>query len=259
MKTFGWRLATVLGIVLVASIALARPEPNAFLNAPAQTHNELMVQVQKDPVVMSRYMRHFGKTKDEVVTYFQTLRMGKLEQDGVYLVYNVPDWEELRAKVVFYKAGTPVWIDPAGTVVLKVSCGNPMIRGTDDIAIVTQNDPILEMVDEPRELIKGDLATQIETGEASDLVLSDVETPLTIEASAQAFAPAMPFIPISIGSVGVPSIVNTVLPILAVPGAVLLTTGFNGGDSPPNPVPEPGTMIALAIGGGMIAARRRRK
>jgi len=152
---------------------------------------------------MSRYMRHFGKTRAEMLEYLKTLKPGTLPADGVYLVYNSQEWEELQAKVMFFKKGMPVWTDPNGTVILKMSCGNPMVRGTDDTSIATSNEPQLEMVDQPRDLILGSELPVPVAGEAAELVsVPELATDFAVDSSAQGFAPIMPLIPGTVGAAG---------------------------------------------------------
>jgi len=231
----------------------AKPEPNAFLNEAADTHDRLMGQIQKDPAVMSRYMRHFGKSRQEVIDYFKTLRAGSLPSDGVYLVYNSQEWEELQAKVMFFKKGMPVWQDPNGTVILKMSCGNPMVRGTDDIAVVTTNEPTTELITETRDLIMGqDLPVPVK-GEAVDLVTRpELVTDFAVDSSAQTFAPIMPLVP---GVVPAAGGIGNILPIAGII-PVLAFLG-NDGDSGITPIPEPATMLVLSGAIGTLIARRR--
>ncbi|MES1228386.1 MAG: hypothetical protein ABUL72_06915, partial [Armatimonadota bacterium] len=88
--------------------AAQRPEPNAFLEEKAPTHEALMKQIRTNDVVMSRYMRHFGMSRDQVIEFMDTLKIDRLKQDGVYLVYNTPESGEIRSRSIFYKKGTPV-------------------------------------------------------------------------------------------------------------------------------------------------------
>ncbi len=254
-----WRLVAAVSLVIGSTFALAnKPEPNSFLNEPATTHSQLIAQVEKQPDVMSRYMRHFGKTRAEMLAYLKTLKPGTLSADGVYLVYNSQEWEELQAKVMFFKKGMPVWTDPNGTVILKMSCGNPMVRGTDDSSIATSNEPTLELVDEPRDLILGSDLPIPASGEAAELMSApEIVTDLMVDSSAQGFAPVMPLLPGQLigGTPGIGSIlpIAGILPILAI-------LGNTNGDGGPPPIPEPATMIVLgSAAASFLVAKRRRK
>lgn len=235
------RITALLAAFVIAGIATARTEPNSFLNRPAPTHGALMQQIRTDQQVMSRFMRHFGMTREEVISYFETLRLDTLKEDGVYLVYNVPDTEELRARAIFYKAGTKVWVDSQGTIVLKESCGNPMVRGSDtrSIAMVT---PVEANVAPVRE------TTIVPQGTPTELLAATL--PADVESSALAFPAAAP---LAVSDVASSAAFNPafLLPLAAVP----LITSSESVD----PIPEPMTMTILAGAAIAIAAKKRRK
>lgn len=253
----------IVGAALMASLAFARPEPNAFLNKAANTHNALMNQVKNDPEVMSRFMRHFGMTREQVIAYFSGLRSSQLAEDGVYLVYNCQENSgEIQARVIFYKKGTKVWVDSTGTPVLKMSCANPMVRGTDDLSTsvdVDVNKPV--ETTRPLEAVTKPSPTPIKA-----TVFSDDPELSPAMLTAESITPPVPaVVERSRGGLGW-------LPLL---GLAFLTTGggSDGGDTGKTtgttgcedphgcepPVPEPGTMIALGAGIAFIAARRRKK
>lgn len=252
MRQLNLKFFAVLAATLLAVTIMARAEPNAFLNKAAYTQNALVTQVQNDPKVMSRYTRHFGMTKQEVIEYFKTLRLDTLKEDGVYLVYNVPNTEEVRARSIFYKKGTKVWVDPDGGIVLKASCGNPMARGTD-----VQTVPISADYDAATELVTRD--TPVELTTETILETEIVPSPVELETSALAF-PVAP--PMEVGTLvtTVPPVIpggggfnpNFLFPIAAIP--FILIDGGGGNE----PVPEPATMVLLAAGGAAIAARKRK-
>lgn len=197
-----------------------------------------MNQIKSDSVVMNRFKRHFGMTSQEVINYFSTLKMSELKQDGVYLVYNVPESEEIRARAIFYKKGTKVWVDQNGGLVLKASCGNPMVVGTDkqDTAVNVTSGPIVEAVRPPSAPITASKS------------YAPGYMPMDLESSAIVFPAAAPADITGI----VTSSFNaaSLLPLAAVPFIF---------EDDPQPIPEPGTMIALASGAGLLVARRRKR
>src|SRR6185369_9779804 len=76
-----WVAAAFVLTVSAAAFASDRPEPNAFLNRKADTINQLIQEVQGDGVVADRYVRHFGKTKEELIQYFGTLHLARLNEE----------------------------------------------------------------------------------------------------------------------------------------------------------------------------------
>lgn len=235
-------LAALLTLAAISGQAVAQPEPNAFIGKPTPTLEILLAHVQSDAVVMSRFMRHFGMTSEEVVAYFGSLKRGTIQKDGAYLIYNTPESGEIRARVLFYRKGTPVWMDEAGNYILKLSCGNPMIRGTDyrpsddpeGIAMKSFTDVRQLVTEPPTGIDVGELTTTgVPPIPPKTAVTFTTEPPMNpvFEESAQVFAAAALVIPYTAG--------------------VLISSGA--------PIPEPGSMLALGIGIASFAAMRRRK
>lgn len=260
MKTL--KSILLVGAVLATSLCMARPEPNAFLNKPAWTHGELMTQLRGDSQVMSRMMRHFGMTREEILAMAQTLRAGALDRDGVYLVYNCHEDEVIRARVIFYKKGTKVWEDASGKPILKMSCANPMVRGTDDQQIlqtqnpgspVTETRPIVPQPEPPApsEVEAAILPSQVEP--------SPIAAPAAmLPAAAVASIPAAAVT--SAGAGFNPLFLAPLAGLGLIRGGSSGGTGGTTGDVPhPDPIPEPGTMLALGVGAAIYGARRRAK
>jgi hypothetical protein len=220
---------------------MARTDQNSFLNRPANTLSDLVSQVKNDNKVADRYMRHFGMTKTEVVDMFSSLKIGRLPQDGVYLVYNVPGWEEVRSRALFFRKGTLVWTDQQGTPVMKVSCGNPMVRGS-DIGVAT----VATGIRVQPNLAYRDLV--METPETSFIEATpSVAAPGNVEVNAADVLPTTP---------NVPQVSRSSFPYILPLGLGALF-GFNNGSSPP--VPEPCSMLVLGAGGAALVAARKRK
>lgn len=239
-----FKLTLAIGMILVAGIASARTEPNSFLNKPAYSQSALVQQVQKDPVVASRFSRHFGMTKAEVIEYFKTLELTTLKEDGVYLVYNVPDTEEVRAKAIFYKKGTKVWVDQNGGLVLKASCGNPMARGTD-----VQTVPVEADFNGETQLVSRTTPMELNT----DTILETSATPMPINVETSALAyPSIPPAAVQ-GISGAAFNPAFLLPLAAVPFVI-----GDDPEDPKEPVPEPATMAIMAAGAGILARRRKK-
>lgn len=242
MIRFG-RTSWTLAVAIIAVAANARTDQNSFLNRPANTLRELINQIKTDNQVSSRFMRHFGMSKDEVIGMVSNFKLGRLPSDGVYVVYNVPSWEEVRARALMMKKGTLVWTDQGGTPMLKASCGNPMARGTDiGLAVATPGVKVVPNT-ELRDLVV------LHTPETSfiDETVS-LASPSPVEMHAADVLPTTPQLPAAAPA----ALSGLIIPITA--GLLL---GINHGDT--NPVPEPCTIIVTGISVAGIIARRRLK
>lgn len=237
-----FRLFVAGVLASVCAFALARTEQNSFLNRPANTLSELIAEVKSDDQVADRFMRHFAMTKDDVINMFSKLKIGRLPQDGVYLVYNVPGWEEVRSRALFFRKGTLVWTDQQGTPVLKASCGNPLVRGS-DIGVAT----VATGIKVQPNLAYRDLVAQ--TPETSFIEASpELAAPGTVEINAADVLPTAP---------NVPQVQRGSFPYILPLGLGALFGLNNGGTSP---VPEPCSMLVIGAGtAAMVAFRKRNR
>lgn len=239
MTMISKRVGLTLVAAMVVTSAMAMPR-NSYLVRPAKTHNELMQQVRTEPVVMDRFMRHFAMTRQEVLDYLGALRMGRLERTAVYQVYGVPKNGVLHATPQLLKRGTLVWEDASGQPILLEICGNPFTLGPKR---VTMNDMVAV------------------TPQATEGLVAMSTMPTTPVASAPmeiAMQPATPTQPVVIEPSVEPvptSRRNDFAWLLAVPVAAGLALQDSGGEEP---VPEPATMTAMAIGAGVMALKRRK-
>lgn len=230
-----------------------RPEPNAFIEKSCPTHEALMEHLKANDVVMGRYMRHFGMTRQQVLEYVGTFHMDTLKQDGVYLVYNTPESNEIHSRSIFYKKGTKVWVDSMGNPVMKVSCGNPMVRGT-DVQLVPGT-PLEGQAD----------VMPMEAPVAGETAPVDVEAVenLPLEAAPLPAAPTQ--LPASVEGVSRGGGAGW-LALLPLAGLATIHSG-GGDDHPacnpktnPNCVPEPFTMVLMGTGAaGLIVKKLRKK
>jgi hypothetical protein len=116
-----------------------------------------------------------------------------------------------------------------------------MMRGTDNTS-VSMDQPVNANITKPEEAIL------IPSGTPTDLVASTL--PADLESSALAFPSAAPAdVSTIVGGGGFnPAFL---LPLAVVPFVVT--------NNPPDSVPEPMTMIALAAGAGLIVRKRKNK
>lgn len=129
MRTFIAALVALSSAAIQAAWLPERPEPNAFLNRPAHTTGQLVEQAKSDPEVMSRFMRLWQMDRSAVIAYLSTLKLVRLKQEGYFTLYNAPANAPFGARVFRVPAGSLMWADPEGNLVLKKSCGNPLTTG----------------------------------------------------------------------------------------------------------------------------------
>jgi hypothetical protein len=237
------KLGAVAMVVTLSGIAVARPELNAFINKPANSIPELIAQIKADKQVADRFMRHFSMTKQEVVEYVSSLRLGTISKSGYYTIYSAPDNGILKAHVSFFKKGTPAFVDSDGNAVLRVKCANPFVVGK-----------------APGITAKANIQDTITTANEMSITAGIVSAPNSeIEAS----IPAVPEISedltdgsLALGVVPTPPVTSSsgfLGSLLGVGGAVSIMNK----PPEPDPVPEPTSMVALSL--GALALLRKKK
>lgn len=235
-------LRWALGACLMAAVAFGygsdRPEPNAFLNKSVHSVSELVREVQSDPDVADRYVRHFGKSKEDVMSYFRTLHLAKLNADGTYIMYSVDDNGIIKSHPELMKAGTLVYADSNGVPILKAKCGNALVSGSNQVAAML-NPTVGNTVDTMR-------TVPINASQEANAILP--QTAVMTPTEPVALAPVMPP-PTGSSNQGF------ALPaaLAAIGGAGAFLVG-NGGSSP---VPEPASIVVIA--GALVAMKARRK
>ncbi len=226
---------------MTVNVALAQTEPGSFLNRLCASTPSLITHVKQDKKVMDRFARHFAMTESEVVTYLKALSVSKTDEDGLYVVYGVPETGLIRSRMMKIKKGTKVWVDQAGDVALIWHCGNPVTRGpkTPYDASKPVANPNGTSVDQLRDV---PLQPPTSTMQANISILGEPSVPdVPVIPENNSNIPIIPSSP-DLGFLGI-------LPVLGV----IVNT------NPPNPVPEPATMAILCIGAGGLIMRHRKK
>src|SRR5688572_23582861 len=100
------KIARKIAIILWISAALAvqanaqRMPHNSYLNKPAHSVAQLINQVRNDPVVAKRFMLHYGMDKEQIIAFFRTLRVGKLQKTGYYKIFNIDKNYRISSKML---------------------------------------------------------------------------------------------------------------------------------------------------------------
>lgn len=236
-------LKRVFGIFLILSVLTAcvsaRPDRNAFINQKVNTTAELVNQARRDPAVMDRYMRHFGMTRAEVLSYLGTLKPDTIKEEGVYAIYSVPEGGKIKMRLERLKKGHKVFAMSDGTPQLIHLCGNPLTLGPKNV-IALNRTPVTStetFVDETPITIITETESEVEPL----LAMQPAEpayTLVTPETTPQVITSAGGFNPLP----------------LALGGLAFLDGGGGG-----EPVPEPMTMVVFGAGLAYIGARRRKR
>jgi hypothetical protein len=225
-----------LALLVTMSVAQRRMLPNSYIKSPTPTVEALIKHVEKHPDVLDRYVRHFQMTPAEVMRFLRTLKLGRLQHDAYFDVWNVPgETGELRVRHLLFRKGEPFFFDQNGAPVMVVICGNPVIRS--DEAAAPRIAPSV-----------GGILPPGEVPVASPLV---TEMPLNIM---QPPAPISPEVVIEPPVTPEPSGGISGLPLIGLLPTLLI--GINSGG---NVIPEPGTFVALGAGCAFLLARRPKK
>lgn len=136
-----WGMGICVFAASVSALASRRAEPNAFLATKADSVAQLLQEIRADREVAGRYARHFGKTRSQLLTYFASLHLAKLNEDGIYTVYGVDPKGAIKSHAQKLKAGTKVFSDPLSVPILLAGGGNAMVSGCNaQILFITPND-----------------------------------------------------------------------------------------------------------------------
>jgi hypothetical protein len=231
---------------------MADPGRNAFLLFTPSSKQELISQFDTHPTVRDKYLRHFAMTAPELRAYFQTLKLKPLTYTGTYTVYSVPNTGEVAMHLETLNAGERVFVDPAGTPILRARCGNPLARGP--VNPTSPNSLQASVMGTPVDIQS---PMDVPTVAQNEVALSQPGIPTLPE-----LPPAVTTPPTTTPTVTTPPPTTGhsneffALPVLMGGGA--LFGGHGSGSGGRAPVPEPATMLALTIGAaGILKARKR--
>lgn len=265
----------LIAVFVLWSVALALAEPswlvprNSFIVRPVASVQDLANQIRTEPVVAQRYARHFGRSAYELADYFKkNLVLAKLERAETFNVYYAPPDNRLLVERKTLPKGTPVFVEKTTRKpVLKASCGNPLTpvvsvprqqvqaaeapllvaRPTPHLAqeVTLPEVPTVELVEMPLEEV---VAADVLPTELIAEVMPELE-PEPTEVLAEAVpAPAEPVPPV-VNRSGGPW-------WLLIPIGGLLIRDQDDDELPP--IPEPGSLLALGAGLGLLYPLSRR-
>lgn len=280
--------------VALSSANAVKPPEGAFLKSRVGTVEQLAQQVIDDAIVAARYAKHYRMSRNDVVSYFQVnLRIGKLRSDYETTVYTVSGQTDISPVKKILTKGAYVFILPDGQPLLEGKTGNPL---GDELPLIVSSGPkgigasevgdgssVGAALDSGN---AGTISEVVETTGEDGVVAKVLGTPAAeigalpgtaIPGGADAMPIVLPSVVAGVepivdvvasmpvgtsGSFLGLSNLNAVLPIAAVLGGAALAGGGGGGTSasspvePPAQVPEPASLLALALGGSSILMGR---
>ena len=252
-----------IGLLLLAAVGLMptlvqaapttrhlKPPPESYLEYRVYTVNQLLQQVQDNPLVRRRYARHFQIPEDGVVSYMRAnLVESYIPVTRRYTVYCVTRSGKFYPIKQTFRKGTKVFALRNGQPVLKWLCGNPLSRFLP--AVVTK------ITRKPQQKVSPSIETLTEN---TDVLVPEETVPATfLSALPLGLTPASSLL--SGGGGGFPA-------LFLLPAALLFSNNGGGGGTvishvPPPEVPEvpepasPAYLLAAlpAVALGMVGRR----
>lgn len=252
---------TLLGAALLVVVAASHSAVYAAGNSAPTLGGtgEAVHRVLADAARSEAYAAHFGMSPYALESFFATLTEATLHEAELRMVYRPTSDGTLRGSLHRLPAGTRVLADLLGQPILLANSGYPLTG--------------LKQVMEGANLVAS--LNRTVTAAESEGVLSEVEErePLLVEVADESLDlkevmvqdPAQEEVEVPLSDaddiVGESAAALLGLPILALGGVLAsgATGGVTGVPIAAPPIPEPATMIALGLGAGLLAVRRRRK
>lgn len=123
-------LAAAFGLPIASCAVPPAVPPGSFLVTPVQTTHELVLELQNNPRVAARYLRHFHlSSKGELELALAMLHVKRFSEPHklpVWFVHIRQGREIMGFKDRVLPAGSLVFVDSDGAPVLIAVCGNPI-------------------------------------------------------------------------------------------------------------------------------------
>lgn len=264
----------LLVVFALWSVGLALAEPswlvprNSYIVRPVASVRDLANQIRTEPVVAQRYACHFGRSAYELADYFEkNLVLAKLERAETFNVYYAPPDNRLLVVRKTLPKDTPVFVDKkTRKPVLKANCGNPLtpVVSIPHQQVQTPATPLLVSTPAPH-LAQEVTLPEVPTVELVELPLEEVVAADVLPT--EVIAEVMPELepePTEVLAEAMPAPAEPMPPVVNRAGApwwLLIPVGGllirDQGDNLP-PIPEPGSLMALGAGLGLLYPLSRR-
>lgn len=254
MRKLKMRVLLVILTVLILTgancaiaLALERTPPGSYLIYRATSVAELRSQVANNPVVRSRYSKHFGLSPAELDKYLaDNVTLVALKQPLRTQCWYIDKSGKTSVKTKLLPRGTMVFATKAGVPLLSWSCGNPL---KPELPQKVAMKPLLEIKPPEPAVETKVLANPIETistavvtaPPATEITsILPLEAPPVLESIAAPAVSMPPIITSSRGGGG--GLLGLLGGLGALAGAL---GGGGGGGGGGGVIPEPSSFIAL--------------
>jgi len=244
-----WQLqisALAGAVAVLCSIAAAAPRrptgPDSFLRYRVQTVEELVAQVQADPVIRARLAKHFHVSQAELIRVLrEELIVHTVPVSGYYTVYGVT---EKAGKIYptrqYFRKGQKIFSLRDGSPLLKYECGNPVTKTLPERPpkpVAPPPPPPLPPPSPPSAVGPGPVGEVPVAGALDSKLPEPGVTPMA------SLPPSPPEERVA------PRERREVLPILVGAAAIpILLGGWDHDSCPPPVIPEPATIALIAFG-----------
>ncbi len=241
---------TVLAVIALVCCAPSAADhqkparPGSFVRYSAQTVDDLVSQIENNPVVAKRYAEHFGTSPENLARYFrENLKVITLKTPVKVRTYFISKNNKIASKQRVLPAGRRVYVTLAGELLIETDCGNPVTKKLPPKTKVLGTTETVPPLPVAEDIV---LAPPVTAGPEVVEVFQDATT-RALETAVEPFAAA--------GSA--PSflqIAEAVVPALAGLHYV------QNRKSTPTVIPEPGSLVPLSVAcSGLAAAKIGRK
>lgn len=274
----GSNMRVMAGLVLLLCImaafalpgtAIAKPAGDgAFLIESVDSVAELVNQVEESRLLVLRYAKHYRVDPSAVLSYFRNeLSIAKIEETQDLGVYRRKGNSEVEVITKTFKAGTRVFVNSKGMPVLEMGTGNPMSDSVSGVPKLPSKPETLAQTDPaaaaqtPAEAAAAQtpVSTELPTtvpGSTTSPLADQVAAAVTTEPETAVLASGPIETVAKVASRGGTGIAGWLLPAAGIAGAAMLAGGGSGSPDGglPDPIPEPGGMLALSSGMISLAA-----
>jgi hypothetical protein len=116
---------------------------DSFLLYKVYSVEQLLLEVEQEPIVRKRFARHFRISEGRVLSYMRNnLVESYIPKSGFYTVYNCRKDGSFYTTKQFFRVGTKVFALRNGQPVMKWVCGNPLAKALPAVRKLAQQQTV---------------------------------------------------------------------------------------------------------------------